>query len=159
MCLCKMNGPYWRCLHDTLLIVLNFQEDHPENRPKNRLIFTSKWTTAWHHGLRDASWNTHLQSFDSTNVVEEEQPSLEMPTSHGGLALSQGSPFWNVCVLHAIWDCCQAIAALWRPQTQALAQYGKVRKNKNASVLLCDLQHTSKLDLPIGHCHAHRYVV
>ena len=24
-------------------------------------IFTSKWTTTWHHGVRDASLNTHLQ--------------------------------------------------------------------------------------------------
>ena len=29
------------------------------------LIFTSKWTTSWHHGVRDALFNTHLQSFDS----------------------------------------------------------------------------------------------
>ena len=24
------------------------------------LIFTSKWTTAWHHGVMDASFNTQL---------------------------------------------------------------------------------------------------
>ena len=27
-------------------------------------IFTPKWTTTWHHSMRDASLNTHLQSFD-----------------------------------------------------------------------------------------------
>ena len=39
----------------------------------------SKWTMAWHHGVRDTSVNTHLQSFDSPIAVEEERPSLETP--------------------------------------------------------------------------------
>ena len=43
-------------------------------------IFTSKWTTTWHHSMRDASLNTHLQSFDSSIAVEEERPSVEMST-------------------------------------------------------------------------------
>ena len=37
--------------------------------------FHLKWTTAWHHGVRD----THLQSFDMENC-DEEQPSVETPT-------------------------------------------------------------------------------
>ena len=52
-----------------------------------RLIFTSKWTTAWHHGVRDASLNAHLQSFHSPIAVEE-QPSLETPTGHNGDRMS-----------------------------------------------------------------------
>ena len=43
------------------------------------LIFTSKWTTAWHHGARDTSLNTHLPSFDSPFTMLEERPSLETP--------------------------------------------------------------------------------
>ena len=46
---------------------------------EQQLIFTLKWTTAWHHSLRDTSLNGHLQAFESPIVVEEEQPSLEMP--------------------------------------------------------------------------------
>ena len=44
------------------------------------LIFISKRITAWHHGVRDASVNTHLQSFGCPIIVEEERPSLETPT-------------------------------------------------------------------------------
>ena len=47
---------------------------------EKQLVFTSKWTTAWHRGVRDTSLNAHLQSFESPITVEEEQPSLEMPT-------------------------------------------------------------------------------
>ena len=47
---------------------------------EKRLIFTSKRTTAWHHGVVDALLNTHLQSFDSPIAMEEERPSLETPT-------------------------------------------------------------------------------
>ena len=46
---------------------------------QNRLIFTSKLTTTWHHGVRDASLNTHLRSFDSPIALEQEWPSLETP--------------------------------------------------------------------------------
>ena len=31
---------------------------------EEQLIFTSKWTIAWHHNMRDASLNTHVQSFE-----------------------------------------------------------------------------------------------
>ena len=47
---------------------------------KTPLIFTSKGTTTWHHHVRDASLKIRLQSFDSPIDMEEEQPSLEMPT-------------------------------------------------------------------------------
>ena len=43
-----------------------------------RLIFTSGCTTTWHYGVRDASLNTHLQSFDCI-AVEQEWPSSETP--------------------------------------------------------------------------------
>jgi hypothetical protein len=46
---------------------------------EKRLIFTSKWTTAWHHAVKDAPKNTHLQSFDSPIAAEQERPSLETP--------------------------------------------------------------------------------
>ena len=49
------------------------------NMVEKRLIFTSKWTTAWHHGERDALLNTHLLSLDGPIIVEE-WPSLQMPT-------------------------------------------------------------------------------
>ena len=39
-------------------------------------IFASKWTTTWHHGMRDTSLNTHLKLFDSSIAVKDEQPSL-----------------------------------------------------------------------------------
>ena len=35
-------GPSW-----VLMVLLNLVE--------NRLIFTSKWNTAWHHGMRDVN--------------------------------------------------------------------------------------------------------
>ena len=47
---------------------------------EQRLIFTSKWAIAWHHGVRDASLKTYLQSFDSPIAVEEEHSSSEVPT-------------------------------------------------------------------------------
>ena len=50
------------------------------NQGEKRLIFTSKWTMAWHHGMRGASLSTLVQSFDSPIAVEEKRPSLEMPT-------------------------------------------------------------------------------
>ena len=40
------------------------------NLVEKRLNFTSNRTTAWHHGVRDASLNTHLQSFDRLIPVE-----------------------------------------------------------------------------------------
>ena len=60
--------------------VMQVQDDHPEKTAQKRLIFTSKWTTAWHHGVADALLNTHLQSFNSPIPMEEERPSLETPT-------------------------------------------------------------------------------
>ena len=41
------------------------------------LIFTSKWTPAWHHNTRDASLNTRLKSFDRPMATEEERRVLE----------------------------------------------------------------------------------
>ena len=35
------------------------------NLVEKTAIFTSKWTMAWHHGVKDASLNAHLQSFDA----------------------------------------------------------------------------------------------
>ena len=46
---------------------------------EKRLIFSLKWTTAWHYGVRDASLNTHSSAFDGAFIVEEERPSLETP--------------------------------------------------------------------------------
>ena len=43
------------------------------------LIFTAEWTTAWNHGVRDTSVNTHLQSFDSSIAAQAELPSLKTP--------------------------------------------------------------------------------
>ena len=50
-----------------------------KTKAEKRLIFTSKWTMAWHHGVGDASLNTHLQSCDNPIAVEEERPSLKTP--------------------------------------------------------------------------------
>ena len=47
---------------------------------QRRLIFTSKWTTVWHHGMVHALLNTHLPSFDSQIGMEDQRPSLEAPT-------------------------------------------------------------------------------
>ena len=41
------------------------------NAAGKRLIFTSKWTTAWHHGAVHALLNTHLPSFDSPIAMKE----------------------------------------------------------------------------------------
>ena len=61
------------------IMVLSQPYGSPEPGSKP-LIFTSKWTTVRHHGVRDVSLNTHLQSFDSPIGVEEDRPSLEVPT-------------------------------------------------------------------------------
>ena len=63
-----------------LEIVLHIQDDDPKKTVEKRLIFTQKWTTILHHGVGDASLNTHLQSFDSPMAMEEERPSLETPS-------------------------------------------------------------------------------
>ena len=47
---------------------------------QKRHIFTSKWTTVWHHGMVRAILNTHLPSFDSPIAMEEGWPSLQTPT-------------------------------------------------------------------------------
>ena len=51
---------------------------------EKRLIFTSKWTTVWHHGMVHALLNTHLASFHSPIAMEEQRPSLQTPTSYPG---------------------------------------------------------------------------
>ena len=56
------------------------QDDFPESGLKKRLIFTSKWTTVWHHGMVHALLNTDLHSFDSPITMEEQRPSLQTPT-------------------------------------------------------------------------------
>ena len=43
---------------------------------QKRLIFTSKWTAVWHHGMVHALLNTHLQSFHSPIAMKEKRPSL-----------------------------------------------------------------------------------
>ena len=43
------------------------------------LRFSQTWTTAWHHGMRDAPLKTHFQSLNSPTATEEERPSLETP--------------------------------------------------------------------------------
>ena len=47
---------------------------------RKRLIFTSKWTTVWHHGMVHALLNTHLPSFNSPIATEEQRASLQTPT-------------------------------------------------------------------------------
>ena len=49
------------------------------NVVEKQLISNSKLTTTWHHGVRDASLNIHLQSFESPIAVEREWPALETP--------------------------------------------------------------------------------
>ena len=49
-------------------------------RAQKWLIFTSKWTTVWHHGMVHALLNTHLPSFHSPIAMEEQQRSLQSPT-------------------------------------------------------------------------------
>ena len=41
-----------------LEMVLHIQDDRPGKKLKKRLIFTSKWTTAWHHGAGHAVQDT-----------------------------------------------------------------------------------------------------
>ena len=41
--------------------------------------FTSKWTTVWHYGVEDASFNTHLQPLHSPIAMDGDRPSLETP--------------------------------------------------------------------------------
>ena len=72
----KRKGPHCRCQYDTLVIILDFQDQHLDNRLKTA-HFHIKMTTAWHHDLRGASWNTHLQLFESTIAMEDEWPSVE----------------------------------------------------------------------------------
>ena len=43
-----------------LEMFLHSQDD--QNTAQKRLIFTSKWTTALHHGMAHTLVNTHLQS-------------------------------------------------------------------------------------------------
>ena len=45
-------------------------------RAPKRRIFPSKWTDTLRHGVRDASLNPYLHSFDSPVATEEEWPSL-----------------------------------------------------------------------------------
>ena len=55
---------------------------------QKRLIFTSKWTTARHNGVKDASFNTALQSFDVPNAMEEARMALIRDTYLTHLRLS-----------------------------------------------------------------------
>ena len=43
-------------------------------------MFTSKWTSVWHHGMVHATLNTHMPLLDSRTAMEEQQPSLQTPT-------------------------------------------------------------------------------
>ena len=70
--------------HDVLDMVLHVEADHPKKRFKNGSFSPQKWTTVWHHGVGYPLLNTHLQSFDRSNTMEEERPSLETPISHTG---------------------------------------------------------------------------
>ena len=54
------------------------------NTAQKRLVFTSKWTTAWHHGVVHALLNTHLPSFDSPIAMKEQRPSSETPAWRSG---------------------------------------------------------------------------
>ena len=66
-----------------LEMCLHGHDDGPKTcskRAQNRLVFTSKWTTVWHHGMVQAVLNTHLPSFDSPIAMEEQRPSLQTPT-------------------------------------------------------------------------------
>ena len=90
------NGPLWRHLVDTVAMVLNVEDNRPQKQLKKVLIFTAKWATTWLHGVREASMNTHLRSFDSPIAVEEEQPSLETPTwDTGDRPELSGGSFWK----------------------------------------------------------------
>ena len=64
----------------TLQICLHGQDNRPENTAQKRLIFTSRWTTMWQHGMIHAVLNTHLPSFDSPIAMEEQRPSLQTRT-------------------------------------------------------------------------------
>ena len=46
---------------------------------QKRLIFTSKWTTVWHHGMVQVILITDLPSFHSPIAMEEQRPSLQTP--------------------------------------------------------------------------------
>ena len=61
-------------LHDTLVIVLNFYDDRPEDRFKNGSFSPQNGP---HHVLEDTPLNTHLQSFNGPIILEDERPSLE----------------------------------------------------------------------------------
>ena len=63
---------------------------HPNNPKPRRVTRTelgpsaSQWTSARHHGVRDALLSAHLQSFDSPTAVAEERHSFGTPTRHTG---------------------------------------------------------------------------
>ena len=65
-----------------LEMCIHGQDDRSENTAQKRLIFTSKWTAAWHDGMVRALLNTNFQSFHSPIAMEEQRPSLETPTGH-----------------------------------------------------------------------------
>ena len=54
-------GPSW-----VLMVLLNLVEEW--------LIFTSKWTTIWHHGVRGTSLTTHLQSLATQSLWKRHDP-------------------------------------------------------------------------------------
>ena len=55
---------------------------------QKRLIFTSKWTTVWHHGMVHALLNTHLRSFESLIPMEEQRPHCKRPLDTTKIVLS-----------------------------------------------------------------------
>ena len=60
------------------------RDDRAQTRLKKWLVFTSKWTIVWHHGMVHALLITHLPSFNSPIAIKEQRPSLETPTRHTG---------------------------------------------------------------------------
>ena len=81
--LCKKNNANRNRLLDRPTIILNFRTIVLKTAQK-RLLFTSKWTTAWHHSLGHALLNTHLPSFDSPIAMKEQRPSSETPAWRSG---------------------------------------------------------------------------
>ena len=68
-------GVFLRLLRDFMTIVQKTAQS-VEKFP----LFNSKGTTAKHHRVEHASLNTHLHSFDSPIVVQEERPPLKPRT-------------------------------------------------------------------------------
>ena len=63
-----------------LRICLQRRDDRLDTHLKNGPFFTSKLTTAWHHGMAHALLKTRLHPFESPFAMEEERASLKKPT-------------------------------------------------------------------------------